>query len=95
MKSFLFGLVICGTACGCLAGQELSSAPVHTAATTDKKTYVCYRSFWPELEMTAKFGEMGIDTRCFFAANAINSAGFEYCKYPPIWLGIKKYDFSG
>ena len=44
--------------------------------------------------MTAKFGEMGINTRCFFASNTINSAGFEYCKYPPIWLGIKKYDFS-
>jgi len=44
--------------------------------------------------MTAKFGEMGINTRCFFAANAINSAGFEYCKYPLIWKGIRQYDFA-
>lgn len=63
-------------------------------ASTNKQIYVCYRSFWPELDMTAKFGALGIDTRCFFAANAINSAGFEYCKYPPIWTGIKKYDFA-
>ncbi len=60
----------------------------------EKRIYTCYRSFWPELDMTAKFGAMGINTRCFFAANAINSAGFEYCKYPVIWQGIKKYDFS-
>lgn len=63
-------------------------APVCTAATIDKNLYTCYRSFWPELEMTATFGAMGIDTRCFFAANAINSAGFEYCTYPPIILRI-------
>jgi hypothetical protein len=60
----------------------------------EKKTYSCYRSFWPELEATSQFGELGIHTRCFFASNTINSAGFEYCKYPPIWLGIKRYDFS-
>jgi hypothetical protein len=59
-----------------------------------KNIYYTYRSFWPELEMTAKFKEMGINTRCFFASNTINSAGFEYCKYPLIWKGIKKYDFS-
>jgi hypothetical protein len=69
-------------------------AKVCTSATIDKRLYVCYRSFWPELEMTAEFGKMGIDTRCFFAANAINSLGFEYCKYPLIWQGIRAYDFS-
>jgi hypothetical protein len=67
---------------------------VYTSATIDKRIYLCYRSFWPELEMTAEFGKMGIDTRCFFAANAINSLGFEYCKYPLIWKGIRDYDFS-
>ncbi len=94
LKSFLLGLVICGTVCCCLPGQNSSPARVYTAATIDKNIDACYRSFWPELEMTARFGEMGIGTRCFFAANTINSAGFEYCKYPPIWLGVKKYDFS-
>ena len=69
-------------------------AETNRPAPVDKRIYVCYRSFWPELDTTAKFGAMGIDTRCFFAANAINSAGFEYCKYPPIWQGIKKYDFA-
>jgi len=71
-----------------------TNAAVSVTAPVDKQMYVCYRSFWPELDMTAKFGALGIDTRCFFAANAINSAGFEYCKYPLIWQGIKKYDFS-
>jgi hypothetical protein len=60
----------------------------------EKRVYTAYRSFWPELETTAAFGELGIHTRCFFAANAINSAGFEYCKYPLIWNGVKKYDFA-
>ena len=60
----------------------------------EKKIYVCYRSFWPELQTTKEFGEMGINTRCFFAANAINSAGFEYCKYPLIWTGRNKYDWA-
>ena len=59
-----------------------------------KNIYYTYRSFWPEQEMTARFKEIGINTRCFFASNTINGAGFEYCKYPLIWNGIKKYDFS-
>ena len=59
-----------------------------------KNDYYAYRSFWPELEMTATFKDLGINTRCFFASNTINSAGFEYCKYPLIWKGIKEYDFN-
>ena len=77
-----------------LADGGGAGGAVETGATTDKKIYVCYRSFWPELDMTTKFGALGIDTRCFFAANAINSAGFEYCKYPLIWKGVKQYDFA-
>ncbi|MCE5345565.1 MAG: hypothetical protein LLG13_04640 [Bacteroidales bacterium] len=60
----------------------------------EKKIYYAYRSFWPELEMTSTFKKMGVNTRCFFASNTINGIGFEYCKYPLIWLGIKKYDFT-
>ena len=75
-------------------GAEPTAVPAHDAGTIDKKIYVCYRSFWPELKMTARFKEMGVNTRCFFAANAINSIGFEYCKYPLIWKGIKNYDFA-
>lgn len=59
-----------------------------------KNTYFAYRSFWPELDMTAAFAKMGVTTRCFFASNTINSIGFEYCKYPEIWNGIKKYNFD-
>ena len=69
-------------------------AKVYTAGAIDKQIYTCYRSFWPELETTAAFKKLGINTRCFFAANTINSIGFEYCKYPPIWTGVKKYDFA-
>jgi hypothetical protein len=61
---------------------------------TERQIYYAYRSFWPELEMTGTFKKMGVNTRCFFASNTINSIGFEYCKYPLIWLGRKKYDFS-
>ena len=95
MRKQLLPLGLMGAAaCFALAALSEPSATVGTAATIEKKIYVCYRSFWPELEMTAKFGGLGIDTRCFFAANAINSAGFEYCKYPLIWKGVKKYDFE-
>ncbi len=79
-------------AVGFVLGGEVPT-PAVTNAVHNQRIFVCYRSFWPELEMTAKFGALGIDTRCFFAANAINSAGFEYCKYPLIWQGIKKYNF--
>src|SRR5690606_13419610 len=58
-----------------------------------KNIYYAYRSFWPELEMTEKFKNFGVNTRCFFASNTINSIGFEYCKYPLIWEGIGKYNF--
>jgi len=88
------GFVFCCVAQAGLSNDTVSVAPVYTAATIDKNIYTCYRSFWPELETTAKFKELGINTRCFFAANTINSIGFEYCKYPLIWQGIKKYDFA-
>ncbi len=94
MKPLLLALALGSATCLPALAEPPAVVAVHTAATIDKNTYYCYRSFWPELEMTAAFGKMGINTRCFFASNTINSAGFEYCKYPPIWLGIKKYDFS-
>lgn len=80
--------------CLLIVTNVLATSPVDTAATIDKNIYVCYRSFHPALEMTAKFHELGIDTRCFFAANTINSMGGNYCDYPLIWKGIKQYDFS-
>ncbi len=94
LNSLFLGSIVCGTMSRCLAAPPSAPVSVQTAATIDKKIYVCYRSFWPELDTTAEFGKLGINTRCFFAANTINSAGFEYCKYPLIWQGIKKYDFS-
>ncbi len=83
----------CAAAVGFAWGERVPPSAAADAV-SDKRIYVCYRSFWPEPDMTATFGAMGIDTRCFFAANAINSAGFEYCKYPLIWKGVKKYDFA-
>ena len=74
--------------------NEGSAIKTGTKLPAEPRRYVAYRSFWPELETTAAFGEMGIHTRCFFAANAINSLGFEYCKYPLIWTGVKTYDFD-
>ncbi len=56
--------------------------------------YICYRSFKPQLERTGDFAEMGIATRCFFAANTINAGGKPYCDYPLIWKGFKDYDWS-
>ena len=78
-----------------LLGQSaVAAGPEKDGGLDSKRIYVCYRSFWPELEMTTRFKDLGINTRCFFAANAINSLGFEYCKYPLIWKGVKKYDFD-
>ncbi|MGI6574194.1 MAG: hypothetical protein ACOX19_12565 [Fermentimonas sp.] len=60
----------------------------------EKNIYYAYRSFWPEIKMTKTFKDFGVNTRCFFASNTINSIGFEYCKYPLIWEGINKYNFG-
>ena len=52
----------------------------------------CYRSFYKQLDMTGTFAkDLGITTRCIFAANTINSLGEYYCQYPPIWTGIGQY----
>ncbi len=59
-----------------------------------KKTYFCYRSFWPELKAMGEFRKAGVDTICFFASNTTNSLGEPYCKYPPIWLWHDVYDFA-
>jgi len=64
-----------------------------------KKTYVCYRSFNRNPEMTRAFADMGISVRCFFAANTVNGLGGEYCQYPMIWKGEGwgtggQYDFG-
>lgn len=56
--------------------------------------YTSYRSFGKQLDMTGKFGEMGIETRCFFAANTINSGGRPYCDYPVIWRYENQYDWD-
>ena len=59
-----------------------------------REQYICYRSFFPQLERTRDFAEMGIPLRCFFAANTINHGGHPYCEYPPIWKDFKQYDWS-
>jgi len=55
---------------------------------------MAYRSFWPELEMTKKFGNMGINTVGFISSNCMNSLGEPYCDYSSIWIGPGTYDFS-
>ena len=56
---------------------------------------VYYRSFTQEPEMARIFSqELGIKNRCFFASNTINSLGGTYCEYPPIWVGLGKYEFE-
>jgi len=92
LKWLSWGLLALAVLGPCSVGG--AAAPDGAPPEAAPNSYIAYRSFWPELEMTATFGEMGIDTRCFFAANTINSMGFEYCKYPPIWLGIGRYDFE-
>ena len=60
----------------------------------ERPQYVSYRSFAKQLDMTGKFGAMGVTTRCFFAANTINHGGNPYCEYPVIWKGFGKYDWA-
>lgn len=64
------------------------------AGAADDPAQVIYRSFNKELKMTAKFAEMGVSLRCFFAANTLNASGNPYCEYGPIWLGEGRYDWS-
>jgi hypothetical protein len=77
-----------------LAAFAWGQAPVYTDATINKNIYVGFRAFGPELKTTAEFKELGIDTRCFFASNTVNSGGTAYCAYPPIWKGVKHYNFA-
>lgn len=64
------------------------------AARATRPQYVSYRSFAKQLDMTGKFGAMGVTTRCFFAANTINHGGNPYCEYPLIWKDFGRYDWS-
>jgi hypothetical protein len=70
------------------------TVPACDAATLNKRRFISYRSFNKELEMTKTFADMGITTRCFFAANAVNSLGTPYCQYPLIWTGLNQYNFE-
>ena len=72
----------------------LCKAEVYAAARADEMALTLYRSFNREFDTTAEFANMGIELRCFFAANTINSLGKPYCEYPMIWQGIGKYDWS-
>ena len=45
---------------------KIAVAKVCASETIDKNIYYCYRSFWPELDMTRTFAKMGINTRAFF-----------------------------
>lgn len=60
----------------------------------DGNAYVSYRSFLKQPEMTSVFAEMGVTTRCFFAANTVNGGGNPYCEYPMIWRGTNSFDFT-
>ena len=75
-----------------LVGLGLSAAAPSAAA--DDGALTLYRSFNREFATTADFAKMGIELRCFFAANTINSFGKPYCEYPMIWKGVGQYDWS-
>ena len=75
-----------------LLGLGLSAATPSLLA--DDGALTLYRSFNREFATTADFAKMGIELRCFFAANTVNSFGKPYCEYPMIWKGIGKYDWS-
>ena len=70
-----------------------SAAPANPSGSA-RPLYIGYRSFRPQLERTKDFADMGIPLRHFFAANTINAYGKPYCDYPPIWKGIRQYDWS-
>ncbi|MCQ2388178.1 MAG: family 43 glycosylhydrolase [Kiritimatiellae bacterium] len=81
-------------------GMELEDGRLRIAETAApaavpvKPEFRAYRSFLRQFERTADFAAMGVNTRCFFAANTVNSLGTPYCEYPPVWVGPGKYDFA-
>ena len=79
-------LLIAALLLGALPGYAQQSMP---------PAFGCYRSFTREPETARIFSqELGVKTRCFFAANTINSLSGWYCEYPPIWVGGGKYEFE-
>ncbi|MBR6932061.1 MAG: hypothetical protein IKH49_02035, partial [Bacteroidales bacterium] len=85
-KYFVNHAVLLGALLFSLAAQAQPSLPPALG---------CYRSFTREPETAKIFAqELGVKTRCFFAANTINSRSEYYCQYPPIWVGEGKYEFE-
>ena len=82
---------VAGVAGVCSAGAAF---PVPSVGVSPGNRYVAYRSFLKQPEMTRAFAGLGVTTRCFFAANTVNSAGNPYCEYPPMWKGTNAFDFA-
>jgi hypothetical protein len=61
---------------------------------SNKNRYFAYRSFWPEIEAMKKFRECGINTFSFMVSNTVNSLGFPYTKYRPVWKWNNIYDLG-
>ena len=60
-----------------------------------KNQYYAYRSFWPELEARKKFRDfVGINVNNVMISNTVNSLGFPYTKYPPVWKWNGVYDLD-
>lgn len=55
--------------------RRVSGNAMLYARRAERPQYRCYRSFKKQPEQTAAFGKMGVNTRCFFAANTINHGG--------------------
>ena len=60
-----------------------------------KNQYYAYRSFWPELEARKKFRDIvGVNVNNVMISNTVNSLGFPYTKYPPVWKWNGVYDLD-
>lgn len=56
--------------------------------------WFAFRSFWPNTETVKQFGAAGVKVHCLYPANTLCSVGVPYSLYPPIWLGLARYDFD-
>lgn len=82
------GVLICFGWAGLGYGQEAG------AVRSRCPRWFAYRSFRPKGEVIQQFGQLGVDTVCFFPANTLCSLGVPYCVSPPVWTGLGRYNFA-
>lgn len=76
-------------ALSCVIPSAMAQSP-----SAPPERWFAFRTFWPDTETMQDFSDAGVKVHCLFPANTLCSVGVPYSTYPPVWLGINRYDFD-